>query len=582
MTDAAQLGEVAGVARPRRPFSGFLNAARSRLSVNAWAALVLPLLVFLIVFFAYPAVVILVRSFTNFLPPDHAGLDNYRWFFDTPTNLVVLKRTLIAGAGVAAICLLFGYPYAYLMTLVSARTRMIMLGIVIIAGFTSFMVRNYAWLVILQDNGPINNALHALGLGRIEFIGTTTGVYIAYAQILLPLMILPLYATMRGIDRRLMKAAANLGASPLSRFFTVYLPLSVPGVLAGSLLVFVLTLGFYVTPNLIGSPTHALFSQLMTIQISQLLAWGHAGAMAVVLVAVTFLILGVFALLARRWRVPEQEAGDLGLVEEDTPDGLTLGRGALNAVGVLVAIWLIAPMLIVFPQSFAGIRTLEFPPPSWSTQWYHNLFTNPEWSDTMVRSIEVAVLVTIISVVLGTLAALGLVRGRFPGKVLVSSLIATPLIMPLVVFAIGTYALFLRWHITGSLEGFVPAHTALAVPFVVVLVTVGLRTFDERLEAAAVSLGASRVRAMLTVTLPLLMPSILTGALFAFLTSFDEILTSFFISTATVSTLPVQMYSSVIRGVDPTMAAAASVILVATALLMGVVALIRLRGRRYA
>jgi putative spermidine/putrescine transport system permease protein len=567
----------AAVSAPRR--RTILSRLPSRFG---WTLLLLPLVLFLVGFFGYPTAVIVARSFTQFLPPDRGGLDNFRWFFDTPVNITVLERTLIAGFGVSAVCLVVGYPYAYLMTLVRRPVRILMISIVVIAGFTSFMVRNYSWLVLLQDNGPINNALHWLGLGRVQFTGTTTGVYIVYAQILLPLMILPLYATMRGIDRRLLKAASTLGAGPLTRFRTVYLPLSIPGILAGSLLVFVLTLGFYVTPNLIGSPTHALFSQLMTIQVSQLLAWGHVGAMAVVLVLVTFAILGVFALIARRWPMPEQEGGAVGLAEEDERGRAGAGRIALWIVGVVVSVWLIAPMFIVFPQSFAGLRTLAFPPPSWGNHWYHNLFADPQWRDTLIRSVEVAVVVTIVSTVLGTLGALGFVRGRFPGKTLVGALIALPMIMPLVVFAMGAYALFLQWRLTGTFFGFVLAHTALAVPIVVLLVSAALRTFDERLEAAAASLGASRLRALATITIPILMPSILVGALFAFLTSFDEVLTSFFISTATVSTLPVQMYNSVLRSVDPTMAAAASVILVVTALLMGAVAFAAGRRARYA
>jgi putative spermidine/putrescine transport system permease protein len=535
--------------------------------VNRPAWLVLPLVVFLGLFFIYPAFVILLRSVTDFSPPEQGQLDNFRWFFDTPANLVVLRRTLVTAVAITAICVLVGYPYAYLMTLVGPRLRAAMLGLVVIAGFTSFMVRNYAWLIILQDSGPLNDVIDAVGLPRAEFIGHQSGVLIAFTQILLPLMILPLYATMRGIDRRVMMAASSLGARPASRFLSIYLPLSLPGVIAGSLLVFVLTLGFYVTPALIGSPTNALFSQLMQIQVSQLLAWGHVGAMAVILTAVTLAILAGCALLARRWRVPEQEGGSLGLLREPGPF-LTRGRLALAVVSGLTALLLIAPMLLVIPQSFTGEQSIAFPPESWSTRWYENLFNDPAWSDSLIRSVGVGVTVTLLSTVLGCMAALGMVRGRFPGKALVTGLIAMPMILPLVIFSVGVYAVFLEWRLVGTFEGFVIAHTALAVPFVVVVVAAGLRSFDTRLEDAAGSLGASRTRALATVTLPVLMPSILTGALFAFLTSFDEVLASVFISSPTVTTLPAQMYRSVLRGADPTIAAAASVILVSTLVLM--------------
>jgi putative spermidine/putrescine transport system permease protein len=556
-----------------------LIPARARLGglVNRPALLVVPLVVFLVAFFVYPALTILLRSVTDFNTPEVGGLDNYRWFFDTSANLVVLRRTLVTALAITAICVLVGYPYAYLMTLVGPRLRAAMLGLVVIAGFTSFMVRNYAWLIILQDNGPLNDLIDAAGLPRAEFIGHMSGVLIAFTQILLPLMILPMYATMRGIDRRLMMASSSLGATPASRFRSIYLPLSMPGVIAGSLLVFVVTLGFYVTPALIGSPTNALFSQLMQIQVGQLLAWGHVGAMAVILTVVTLGLLAACALLARRWRVPEQEGGSLGLLHE--PGSLfTPGRAALAVVSALTALLLVAPMLIVIPQSFAGEQSIAFPPESWSTRWYENLFSDPSWSDSLIRSIGVGIAATLLSLVLGCMAALGMVRGRFPGKTVVSGLVAMPLILPLVIFAVGVYAVFLRWRLIGSFEGFVVAHTALAVPYVVVVVGAALRSFDPRLEDAAASLGASRVRALWSVTLPVLMPSILTGALFAFLTSFDEVLASVFISSPTVTTLPAQMYRSVLRGADPTIAAAASVILVSTLILM----IATLQTRRFA
>ena len=559
---------MSDLARPAPvPLSG-LGTVQQRLGANRWGLLAIPLVAFLCLFFAFPTLTVLLRSVNDFRAPEVGGLDNYGWFFDSSTNLVVLRRTLVSAFAVTGICLLIGYPYAYLVTTVGPRMRGLLLGIVIVAGFTSFMVRNYAWLVILQDQGPLNDAIAALGLGRVEFIGHDVGVAIVFTQILLPLMVLPLYATMRGIDRRLLMAGASLGARPLGRFFSLYLPLSLPGIMAGCLLVFVLTLGFYVTPALIGSPTNALFSQLMQIQVSQLLAWGHVGAMAVVLTAVTLGLLAIAAAVARRWRVPEQEGGTLGLYRPEGGWRLTPGRVVLWALCALTVLALVGPMLVVFPQSFAGEASIVFPPDSWSTQWYSNFFEDPIWTDSLLRSLGVGLVSTALATVLGCMGALALVRGSFPGKALVGGLIVTPMILPLVVFAVGVYAVFLEWKLVGTFEGFVLAHTALAVPLVVVIVGAGLRSFDTRLEEAAASLGANRAKAMATITLPVLLPSIFTAALFAFLTSFDEVLASVFISSPTVSTLPVEMYRSVLRGADPTIAAAASLILVATVALM--------------
>jgi putative spermidine/putrescine transport system permease protein len=240
----------------------------------------------------------------------------------------------------------------------------------------------------------------------------------------------------------------------------------------------------------------------------------------------------------------------------------------LRIVGFVVGVWLVAPMLVVIPMSFTGQASFVFPPPSWSTRWYVNLFSNPVWTDALKNSFEIAVLVTVCATILGTAAAFGMDRGRIPGKSLVSAVLVAPMIMPIVVLAIGVYALFLRWHLVGTIPGFVAAHTALAVPFVFITVSASLQTFDRQLEAAAASLGASPWSTFWRVTLPLILPGVLTGALFAFNTSFDELVVAIFLVSPTTVTLPVQIYESVTRNIDPTVAAASSVLLAFTTTLL--------------
>lgn len=566
------------------PVRGGGIGRRARLpEVNRAALLVVPLVVFLGVFYVYPTFEILVRSVTHFSGTEVSGLDNFRWFFDTPVNLTALWRTLLTAAAITALCLLVGYPYAYAMTIASGRVRALMIGIVLLAAATPFMVRNYSWLILLQDNGPVNDALAALGVGRIELVGHISGAAIAMVHLLAPAVILPLYATLRGIDRRLLDAAAALGASPRRAFVRVYLPLSLPGMLAGALLAFVLTLGFYVTPTLLGSPSEALVSQLIVAQISQLLSWGHAGAMSVVLLVVCFGVLGVVSGLLRRAVHMPAGGATQPRASGEAPDHRTRrGRIALGAVTVLIALWLIAPLFVVIPESFNGARSLAFPPESWSTQWYSNFFSDPEWQSALRTTLEVAALVTVLATAIGSAAAFGLVRGRFPGKGFVGGLTIAPIVVPFVIFGIGVYSVFLTWHLVGTLQGFVVAHTALALPFVVVAVVAGVQGLDERLEDAAGGLGAGRLHTFTRVTLPLLLPSILTGAVFAFLTSVDEIVVSLFISSSTERTLPVQMYNSITSEIDPTIAAASTMLLALTTLLLLVFAGLTLKRRQHA
>jgi putative spermidine/putrescine transport system permease protein len=239
----------------------------------------------------------------------------------------------------------------------------------------------------------------------------------------------------------------------------------------------------------------------------------------------------------------------------------------LKIVGALVALWLILPILVVIPLSFNGQASFDFPPESWSTRWYDNLFTNPEWRDSLVHSLEIALLVVVCATVLGTACAVGLDRSRIPGKTLIRALILSPMIIPVVIVAVGVYAVFLPWQLIGHELGFVVAHTALAVPFVVVTVSASLNGFDRRLEQAAASLGASPLTTFFRVTLPLILPGVFAGAVLAFITSFDEVVVALFLSTPNLRTVPVQMFNT-LQNVDPTIAAASTLVLFATTIVV--------------
>ncbi len=236
----------------------------------------------------------------------------------------------------------------------------------------------------------------------------------------------------------------------------------------------------------------------------------------------------------------------------------------------LVALWLIAPTLIVIPLSFTNRPSLIFPPPGWSTEWYANFFASAQWTSALWNSIKVGALVAVVATTAATMAALALTRATFRGQPIVYGAMLAPMIVPPVIIAIGIYAIFLNQGLTGTLVGFVAAHSVVALPFALIPILASLRGFDKRLEAAAQICGATRFAAFRQVTLPLIMPGVASGALFAFVTSFDEVVISLFIQSPYLQTLPVQMYASVTRDTDPTIAAAATLILILTTLLVGV------------
>lgn len=258
-----------------------------------------------------------------------------------------------------------------------------------------------------------------------------------------------------------------------------------------------------------------------------------------------------------------------------------LTRGSLVLLACLTALYLVAPVFIVIPTSFNDSSFLAFPPEEWSTRWFSSYFEDPTWISATLSSLRIGALVTLCSVVLGTLASLAMVRGRYPLRTLVGGLVLAPVLVPYVVIGLAVYALFLRMGLTQTTLGFVLVHTALAVPFVVINVSSALVSFDRRLEMAAMSLGANRISTFMRVTLPVIAPSMAAGALFAFITSFDEVVTSIFLAGPDLTTLPVQMWSGVRVQIDPTVAAVSTMLLLVTLSLFAAAGLARaVRNRR--
>jgi putative spermidine/putrescine transport system permease protein len=249
----------------------------------------------------------------------------------------------------------------------------------------------------------------------------------------------------------------------------------------------------------------------------------------------------------------------------------------LNVYAVLVGLLLIAPTLIVVPMSLSSGERLQFPPPGFSTRWYGEFFADEAWITALMTSVKVGVATVVIATALGTLLAFGLERGRFRGRAIVRGFVLVPAIVPVVVVAIGMYFVFTRWRLTGTMASVVMAHTVLALPLVVVTVGSSLRTLDRNLEDAAGTLGAGPVRAFRYVVLPAIMPGIVAAALFAFITSWDEVVIALFLTDSSFRTLPTMMWIQIGSQIDPTIAVVATLQLGVTMLALGLVLATRRR-----
>lgn len=272
------------------------SAVSRRLEIRrqlTWFALLLPALVLLLALFVYP---ILRLILTSVYDGQQFTLENYKRIVEVDLYLRVLRTTFAIALQVTVLCLVLGYPLAYFLATLRERTARLLMILVLIPFWTSILVRTYAWMVLLQRQGVVNRWLIELGLidEPLRMMYNRMGVLVGMTHVLLPFMILPTYAVMRGIDRNLLRAAANLGASPFQAFLRVFLPLSLPGVAAGCLLVFILALGFFITPALMGGRTDMMIAQLIETQIRTQLNFPFAAALAAVLLVITLIIFAFY------------------------------------------------------------------------------------------------------------------------------------------------------------------------------------------------------------------------------------------------------------------------------------------------
>jgi putative spermidine/putrescine transport system permease protein len=255
------------------------------------------------------------------------------------------------------------------------------------------------------------------------------------------------------------------------------------------------------------------------------------------------------------------------------------GYGVIVAA-TLVLLYLVFPILVVIPLSFSAGTYLSFPPPGFSLRWYANFLGRKDWLDAASLSLWVGTAVMLLATALGAPAALALVRSDLYGKSFLTGFIISPLIAPVIIVAIGIYFFYAQLGLVGNPFALVIAHTALAVPFVVINVSATLQGFDEHLEQAAMNLGATPWRTFWQVTFPIIRPGVLAGALFAFISSFDELVVALFVSGTSAVTLPRKMWESIRFEIDPTIAAVSTMLIVLTGALFLSAELLRRRSER--
>lgn len=546
--------------------------------------LFLPGVIFMALLFLYPLLRMAAIS-TGF--PDFSA-DSYVRFFAIPSYVDTLVRTFIASTVVTLACLILGYPTAVFLSRATGHKKSILLTCVVLPYLTSLLVRTYAWMVILNDTSPLNRFLMWTDLidQPLGLLFSTTGALIGMVHIMLPAMILPIYAILQGMDPAQMRAAQALGGGPARAFFKVYLPQSLPGIRSGATLVFALSLGFYITPAALGSPSDLMLSNLITAVLNSALDFRFASAIAIILLACTlaaYCVVGLFgtrsgaggSLISRIFsplvaglrriaptggnaRAAQRWASNVG--REQVWEGT--GSRILAGYGYMVLFFLVLPSILVVVMSFSDERILNFPPRAWSLRWYEVLFTDPLWAEAAWTSLRVAAVSTILSMLIGGTAAYALVRGSAALRPGIFALMLAPMIVPSVVNSVGLYSVLAPLGLVNTELGLILALTPGSISYVVIIMLATLTSFDPRLEMASSSLGAGRSRTALRIILPIIAPGAIAAALFAFIHAFDEVVISSFIAGSTMQTLPLKIWYGIQYELEPVIAAVSTLLMI--------------------
>lgn len=564
--------------------------AIKRVFVNPlWLAI--PGILFLLVFFVYPVCSLLLLSVTD---PDTGQwvVKSYARILNTDVYLRVLGITFRIAAQTACLSLIIAYPLAYWVASLPERVRNKALLLVIIPFWTSYLVKTFAWMIMLGRMGVINSILMGTELIKepLPLLHNEFGVLVGMVHTMVPLAVMTMLPVMTSIDRRLTSAAQTLGASPSKAFWLVYFKLSLPGVTAGGLLVFISSLGFFIVPAFLGGRQQTMLAQLIITQVSELLNWSFAGALSVMMLVTTLtavffydLIFGISSIAGKEGS--ESSHSKIRIFGHQLLEYISTAANILSQLSQLmlgryvserllaVFAWLIIgflvmPTLLVIPIGFTKSDFLEFPPPGYSLRWFETYFNSALWLTATSRSFIVAFLAACLATAFGAGTALALAKSSSRWAGFIFGFFLAPMIVPRIVIAVGMFYLFARIGLVASNAGLVIGHTVLSLPFTVVTIGAILKTYDMRLDQAASTLGANRVRTLIHITLPVIKGGLIAAFLFAFITSFDELTVAIFISGGLATTLPKQMWDDMILQLNPTLAAVSTVVLIVVTILL--------------
>lgn len=537
-----------------------------------------PLVGLLVVSLAWPLFDVLLRS----LNPDGSAalfssettFSHYSEVFADETLRQVLTNTLVIALWATVVTTALAFPVSYLLTRLSRRTAIVILTLVMVPFWVSILVRLFAFTSILGKQGIVNSVAGDVGLGGpFSLLFNRTATIIGMVAYLLPYMILVLYAGMSSIDTTLMTAAKTLGANSRQAFLRVYFPLVRTSLLSGMMLLFVLSLGFFLTPSILGGPRDTTIPVYIQSQVTNF-QWGTASATGIILLVVTLIgFAGVLRGIGISGLTGTAQGGSGKGAAAQERLRLSLSSVVLWTMTALVLLLMLAPLLVIVPSSFGTSELLTWPPAGFTTDWYGEVLNEPVWTDAIGKSALVAFGTALLSTALGLHLArmVGRMRNK-TARSLLHALVYSPIVVPVILLAVGIYGVQARLGLLGTNLGLILAHSVIALPLAFAVLSSALNNLDPSLETAAWTLGASKREAFWRVVIPNIMPSLVGALLITFVTSWDEVVIAIF-QTGLEKTLPVTIFGFVKSGVTPAVAAVATLLVLAVTVVVVIYAL---------
>lgn len=538
--------------------------------------MVAPYLVYLGTLFAVPIFYLFIVSFYT-----NVGIgtmervltfENYVNFFTSKTYIDVLVNTVEISIVSTIFTVVVSFPIAYFIVFSDFRYSKVLILLVIAPMLVGNVVRAFGWWTLMGERGLLNLFLSFFGV-QYTLQQTKIGLIIAISSVLMPFVILILMSVLYTLDPELIDAGYNLGGNYLQTFLYVTFPLALPGIFASSILSFVLTMGTFATAVFIGMPDIPMLGPFIYVTANHA-NWPLASAMSFVLLAISLILVVVYTRL-----VDLDMGGDGSTVDVKTGrsrkfyfssvlkkldlghsfGGISLPSVLMGTVLIVTFLYLLIPVLFAIQISFNPSTAYKFPPEYLTIKWYAYVFSRPAWISSFITSFEYALLSSGIAIGLSAPAAYALNRFSFPGKDALQAGTFLPLMIPQIILGLALLLIMSEIGLVGSILGLSFGLAIIAMPYAVQTMLATMHNFDDTVEEAAMNLGADEIQTFVRVTLPGILPGILTAAILTFIVSYANLNIAIFLQGPGNIPIPARIYSQMQFGASPSIAAVATI-----------------------